>query len=213
MQPVARFDPVSLRLIAITDSLRDGVDGLAARAALAVSGGVTALHLRLKDESPRMLVDVARALRAAVPQVVLLVSERADVALAAGAQGVHLGIDDVAPSALRRVLPPEFLIGASVGDESDIARATGADFVAIGPVYGTGGRVDAGVAIGIERFRALAVLSGLPAIAVGGVSAANAGALMRAGACGLAVISALFSSADPSGAARAFRSALDASER
>lgn len=212
MPPVARFDPVSLRLVAVTDSLRDGIEGLTSRAERAVRGGVTALHLRLKDESPRLLVDVARALRAAVPQVPLLVSERADVALAAGAQGVHLGIDDISPSALRRILPPEFLIGASVGDESDIVRATGADFVAIGPVFGSGSRVDAGVAIGIERFCALAELSGLPAIAIGGVSAANAGALMRAGASGVAVISALFSSADPSGAARAFRSAQDASE-
>lgn len=213
MDAVARFDPVLLRLIAITDSLRDGVEGLSARAVRAVAGGVTALHLRLTDESPRVLVDVARALRAAVPQVPLLVSERADVALAAGAQGVHLGIDDLPAAVLRRILPAGFLIGASVGDVADVAGCAGADYVAIGPVFGTGSRVDVGVALGIDGFRELAALTQLPAVAIGGVSTENAAALMGAGACGLAVISALFSSADPSGAARSFRFAQDASER
>lgn len=210
MDPVARFDPDSLRLIAITDSLRDGVEGLTARAVRAVHGGVTALHLRLTDESPRTLVDIARGLRAAVPQVPLLVSERADVALAAGAQGVHLGVEDIAPAVLRRILPAGFVIGASVGDASDLSRCAGADYVAIGPVFGTGSRVDAGVALGIDRFRELATRSGLPAVAIGGISEMNAAALMAAGASGLAVISALFSSADPTGAARAFRCAQDA---
>ncbi len=213
MDAVARFDPVSLRLIAITDSLRDGLEGLTARARSAVQGGVTAVHLRLNDESPRMLVEVARALRATVPDVMLVVSERADVALAAGAHGVHLGVEDIPPTALRRILPPGFVIGASIGDESDVARCAGADYVAIGPVFGPGSRVDAGVALGIERFRGLVQLSRLPAVAIGGVTAENAVALMIAGASGVAVISALFSSADPSGAARAFRLAQDASER
>ena len=111
---------------------------------------------------------------------------------------------------LRRILPPGFVIGASVGDASDIARCTGADYVAIGPVFGTGSRVDAGVALGIDQFRALAAHAGLPAVVIGGVSEVDAAALLAAGASGLAVISALFSSADPSGAARAFRSAQGA---
>lgn len=207
-----RWDPASLRLVAITDSLRDGIDGLAARAQRAVLGGATMIQLRLEDQSPRMLVDIARALRAAAPEVPLVVNARADVALAAGAQGVHVGVDDVSPEALRRILPAGMIIGASVGAEGDIDRAASADYVGIGPVFGAGMRSDAGTAMGVVRFGELARLCGLPAIAVGGVSVDNAGAVMAAGASGIAVISALLSSPDPTQRARALRAALDASE-
>ena len=209
----SRWDPASLRLIAITDSLRDGIDGLTSRARAAVSGGATMVQLRLKDEMPRTLVEVARALRAAVPEVPLLVNDRVDVALAAGAQGVHVGVDDLSPASLRRILPREMVIGASVGDDTEVSRSVGADYVGIGPVFGTGSKADAGVAIGVERFAELARLCALPAVAIGGVSADNAREVMAAGASGIAVISALFASDDPARAARALRSAQDASGR
>ncbi|MEP6620155.1 MAG: thiamine phosphate synthase [bacterium] len=204
------FDPASLRLIAITDSVHDGIDGLCARAMAAVLGGATMLQLRLKDETPRTLVDVARALRAIAPRIPLLVNDRVDVALAAGAQGVHVGVDDISPDALRRIAPASFIIGASVGGEAEVARAIGADYVGIGPVFATGSKTDAGVAIGVDRFAELARLCGVPAVAIGGVTAQNTPALMAAGAAGIAVISALFASADPMQAARALRSAQDA---
>ena len=213
MSSGARFDPASLRLIAITDSLRDGIEGLTARAQSAVLGGATMLQLRLKDETPRTLVAVARALRAAAPSVPLLVNDRVDIAMAAGAQGVHVGVDDLSPASLRKVLPSEIVIGASVGTEAEVSRAVGSDYVGIGPVFGTGSKADAGVAIGIPRFVELARLCGLPAVAIGGVSVENVGAVMASGASGIAVISALFASADPSRAARDLRSAQDASER
>jgi len=206
----ARFDPASLRLIAITDSLRDGIDGLVARAQAAVLGGATMLQLRLKDETPRTLVEVARALRIAAPTVPLLINDRVDVAMASGAQGVHVGVDDISPSSLRKMLGNEMVIGASVGTESEVARSVGADYVGIGPVFGTGSKSDAGVAIGIDRFVELARLCKLPAVAIGGVSAENAAALMASGASGVAVISALFASPDPAQAARALRVAQDA---
>ena len=213
MDTPARWDPASLRLIAITDSLRDGIDGLASRALSAVLGGATMIQLRLNDESPRTLVEVARALRAALPHVPLLVNARADVALAAGAQGVHVGVDDIAPAVLRRIVSREFVIGVSVGDDAEVARSAGADYVGIGPVFGTGSTAGAGTAIGIVRFAEIAGLCGLPAVAIGGVSAENAGAVMMAGASGIAVISALLSSPDPTQAARALRAAQDASGR
>lgn len=206
-----RFDPSSLRLIAITDSLHDGIEGLSIRAMAAVLGGATMLQLRLKDESSRTLVDVARALRRIAPRIPLLVNDRADVAIAAGAQGVHVGVEDISPAALRRIVPAGFIIGASVGDDTDVARAVGADYVGIGPVFATGSKPDAGLAIGVERFAELARLCGVPAVAIGGISVDNAGVLMASGAAGVAVISALFSSADPMQAARALRSAQDAS--
>ena len=213
MDNPARWDPASLRLIAITDSLRDGIDGLASRALSAVLGGATMIQLRLNDESPRTLVEVARALRVALPLVPLLVNARADVALAAGAQGVHVGVDDIAPTVLRRIVPREFVIGVSIGDDADVPRSSGADYVGIGPVFGTGSTAGAGTAIGIVRFAEIARLCGLPAVAIGGVSAENAGAVMMAGASGIAVISALLSSPDPTQAARALRAAQDASGR
>lgn len=205
------FDPEVLRLVAITDSLRDGIDGLAERAAAAVRGGATMLHLRLQDESPRTLVRAARALRHAAPGVPLLVNERADVALAAEADGVHVGSDGIAPAALRRVVPARFIIGVSVGSDDEVAHAAGADYVGIGPVFATGSRTTGGIAIGIARFSELAERCRLPAVAVGGISPENAGAVLAAGARGVAVISALFGATDPTVAARALRSAQGAS--
>ena len=207
------FDPSSIRLIAITDSLRDGPRGLALRAAAAVVGGATMIQLRLKEESARSLVEIARMIRATVPGVPLLVNDRADVALAAGAAGVHVGVDDLSPSALRRVVPPGFIIGASVGSDDEVDRASGADYVGIGPVYATGSKADAGSAIGPARFAELARRCGLPAVAIGGISAASVPEVMSVGANGIAVISALFGAADPTLAARALRAALDANER
>ena len=209
----ARWDPASLRLIAITDSLRDGMAGLTSRAKEAVRGGATMIQLRLKDETPRTLVEVARSLLASIPEVPLLVNDRVDVALAAGAHGVHVGVDDLSPASLRRILPREMVIGASVGDDAEVGRSVGADYVGIGPVFGTGSKSDAGIAIGVLRFAELAGRCGLPAVAIGGVSAANAGVVMAAGASGIAVISALLGSDDPARAARALRSAQDASGR
>jgi thiamine-phosphate pyrophosphorylase len=208
-----RLDPAALRLVAITDSLRDGIDGLVARAAAAVEGGATMLQLRLKDETPRTLVDVARALRRVAPRVPLLVNDRADVALAADADGVHVGFDDVSPAALRRVVPARFVIGASVGAEDEIERAAGADYVGIGPVFMTGSKTDAGTAIGVARFAELARLCGVPAVAIGGISPENVGAVLAAGASGVAVISAVFAAADPMLAARALRAAQGANGR
>ncbi len=202
-----------LRLVAITDSLRDGVEGLAGRAAQAARGGATMIQLRLADETPRMLVEIARAIRTAVPDVPLVVNDRADVAMAAGAQGVYLAVDEIAPAVVKRIVPPHFIIGVSVSGEQDIVRSLGADWVGIGPVFGAGGRATGDGALGVERFESLALQCRLPAVAIGGVTAENAAAVMRAGAAGIAVISALFASSDPMQAAAALRSALDASGR
>jgi thiamine-phosphate pyrophosphorylase len=207
------FDATSVRLIAITDSLRDGPRGLALRAAAAVFGGATMIQLRLKEESARSLVEIARTILAMVPDVPLVVNDRADVALAAGAAGVHVGVDDLAPALLRRVAPPGFIIGVSVGSDDEVARAAGADYVGIGPVYPTGSKTDAGAAIGAARFAELAKRCALPAVAIGGITSGRVPDVMQVGAAGVAVISALFGASDPTLAARALRSALDASER
>ena len=207
------FDASSVRLIAITDSLRDGPRGLALRAAAAVLGGATMIQLRLKEESARSLVEIARIILATVPDVPLVLNDRAAVALAAGAAGVHVGVDDLAPALLRRVVPPGFIIGASVGSDEEVARAEGADYVGIGPVYATGSKSDAGDAIGPDRFAQLARRCGVPAVAIGGITSGRVAEVMAARASGVAVISALFGASDPTLAAREIRSALDATGR
>jgi len=169
------------------------------------------IQLRLKEESARSLVEIARVLRATVPEVPLIINDRADVALAVGADGVHVGVDDLSPAALRRFVPPGFIIGASVGSDDEVDRAAGADYVGIGPVYVTGSKPDAGVAIGPRRFGELARRCGVPAVAIGGISSSTVAEVMAAGASGVAVINALFGSSDPTEAALSLRSALDAS--
>jgi thiamine-phosphate pyrophosphorylase len=213
MSAAPRLRADALRLVAVTDSLSGGTEGLARRAAAAVEGGATMLTLRLPEESARTLTEVARALRQAAPGVPLLVSDRVDVALAVNADGVHLGGSDLPAGVVRRFAPPSLIIGASVGAAEEVSRSEGADFVAIGPVFAASASGGPGATMGVARFSELARLCGLPAIAVGGVAPENVGDLMAAGAVGVAVISALFGADDPTSAARALRAAVDASGR
>ena len=201
------IDPAFLRLIAITDNVRDGQAGLVERARAAVRGGATCIQLRLKDVSARDLVGIARELASSV-DVPVIVNDRADVAIAAGAQGVHLGTDDIPPTAVRKFAPRGFIIGASVGSDDEIANARGADYVGIGPVFAPAAKRDAATAIGPVEFSRLAVATGLPAVAIGGITAANARLAIDAGAAGVAAIAALFGATDPRVAARELASAI-----
>ena len=169
-------------------------------------GGVTMIQLRLKEIDPRDLLIVARALVTSLP-VPVIVNDRADVALAAGASGVHVGIDDIPASALRRVVPPGFIIGASVGTDAEVPGAAGADYVGIGPIFPTVSRAEAGDAIGAAEFARLAMSASLPAVAIGGIDASNVRQALGAGASGVAVIRAIFAAPDPERAARALSSA------
>ena len=201
------IDPRMLTLIAITDGMANGEADLIRRAAAAARGGATMLQLRLKDADARSLVEVARALVEALP-IPVLVNDRMDVALAAGAAGVHLGVDDLPVSAARAIAPDGFLIGVSVGTDAEVAGAVGADYAGIGPVFGTMSKRDAGGAIGVEEFARLAARVGLPAVGIGGVNATNAADVTAAGGAGVAVISALLAAKDPELAARGLRSAI-----
>ncbi len=203
------FDPESLKLIAITDELRDDRHALIARTAAAVRGGATMIQLRLKDENPRTIVEVATALLATIPRSVpLLINDRLDVALAAGAAGVHLGADDLPVAAARRIAPTGFVIGASVGCDAEVPGSRGADYVGIGPLFDTSSKADAGAAIGAAEFARLAALCALPAVAIGGIDASNARAAIDAGARGVASINAIFGTREPEAAARALRRAI-----
>jgi thiamine-phosphate pyrophosphorylase len=203
------MDAELLRLVAITDDLHDGVAGLVARAAGAVRGGATMIQLRLKDADARTMVEVARALGLALPAgVPVVVNDRLDVALAAGASGVHVGPNDLPATAVRRLVPPGFIVGASVGSDAEIVLARDADYVGIGPLYDTTTKPDAGAGIGAEAFARLARSCRLPAVAIGGIDATNASAALRAGAAGVAVIRAVMGAREPEAAARAIRAAM-----
>ena len=179
----------------------------------AVAGGATALQLRHKGAMPHELAALARALVAALP-VPVLVNDRVDVALAAGAAGAHLGQEDPPLTALRPQVPAGFVLGLSVGSraEADRVRDWPADYWSVGPCYATTNKADAGTPLGTLGFAALARLApaGVPVIAIGGITAATAGALAKVGAAGIAVIGAVLGASDPESAARALRSAFGA---
>jgi thiamine-phosphate pyrophosphorylase len=200
-----------LRLMVITDGVllkrRDPVEACRQ----AVAGGATMVQARLKDATARELLALARALVGALP-VPVIVNDRVDVALAAGAAGAHLGQEDPPLDRLRPHVPPGFLLGLSVGSASEAERGRPwpADYWSIGPCFATANKADAGAPLGPEGFAALARLapSGTPVIAIGGITAANAGALVRAGAAGIAVIGAVWAASDPARAARALRASI-----
>ena len=208
------FDPAALRLLAITDDMRDGLDGLVARAELAVRGGATMVQLRLKGVDARSQLEAARRLVAAL-DVPVIVNDRADIAMAAGAAGVHLGTGDLPVAVVRRFAGEDFVIGTSVGDDREVPLAQGADYVGIGPVFGTPTKPDAGAAIGIAELARLArACAPIPAVAIGGIAAEQAAAVMagarESGVHGVAVVRAVFGARSPDEAARAIREAIGA---
>ena len=201
------LDPTILRLVAITDDAEEGRATLADRVAAAVRGGATSVQVRLKSATPREVVEITRSImsRVAVP---VIVNDRADIALAAGAAGVHVGEADLPVTAIRRFAPANFIIGASLGSDAELVNAKDADYVGIGPVYGSDSKSDAGSAIGVAGFKRLASLVPHPAVAVGGITADRALQITLAGAAGVAVINAIFMSDDPETAARAIAAAI-----
>ncbi len=188
---------------------RDPVE--ACRRAVAGGKGATIIQVRLKDAPPRELLALSHALVSALA-VPVIVNDRVDVALAAGAAGAHLGQEDPPLDRLRPQVPPGFLLGVSVGSDVEAERARGwpADYWSVGPCFGTANKADAGPPLGAGGFARLARLApdGVPVIGIGGVTAGNAASLMSAGAAGVAVIGAVWTATDPGAAARALRAAL-----
>ena len=176
----------------------------------AVRGGATMVQVRWKDGTPRDIVKLARALVDALP-VPILVNDRVDIAVAAGAAGAHLGWDDVPLQPLRPHLPAGFLLGISVGSTDEAARAATlpADYWSVGPCFTTPTKLDAGPALGPEGFAALARLAPekTPVIGIGGITAVNAPQIIAGGAAGVAVIGAVLSAPDPERAALALAAA------
>jgi thiamine-phosphate pyrophosphorylase len=182
---------------------------------LGIAGGADTIQLREKGGSTRRMIEVARSMAAVCRKagVPLIVNDRIDVAIAADADGVHLGQSDFPIPVARRLLGKDKLIGGSAAtiEEARICLADGADYVGFGPVYVTGSKDDAGPVSGPSVLKQAVETIPLPMIAIGGITAENVGEVMRAGAYGIAVISAVCCQLDPEGAARALRDALERS--
>lgn len=210
---------VDLRLNAIVDPERAGGRDLAELARLTAQGGATLIQLRDKISDTRAMVETARAIKEALRpfKVPLVVNDRIDVALAAGADGVHVGQDDMAVEDARKILGRGAIIGLSVKTvaEANAAPVELIDYVGSGGVYVTTSKQQKGAPIGtVGLARVIAALHArapkLPVCGIAGIDAGNAAPVIAAGADGVAVISALSLAPDPAAAARTLRGIVDA---
>jgi len=210
---------VDVRLNAIVDPERAGGRDLADLTRRVAEGGATLLQLRDKDGETRAMVEQARTIKAVLApfKVPFVVNDRVDVALAARADGVHIGQEDMAAEDARTLLGPNAIIGLSIRTvaEAEAAPVELIDYACIGGVYATLSKQQKNAPIGPEGFaRVAAVLRRraphLPLAGIAGIDARNAGAVIGAGADGVAVISALSLASDPTAAARALRDVVDA---
>lgn len=172
----------------------------------AILGGATVVQYREKGATTRRMVEEARALlelcrEAGVP---LIINDRVDVALAVGADGVHLGVDDMPVGIARRLLGPDKLIGHSPETLEQVraSEADGADYLGVGSVFGTATKPDAGSPIGLVGLERVIAAVSIPVVGIGGITAQNAAQVIRAGAAGAAVISAVVAAEDVEAAAR-----------
>jgi len=200
-----------LTLYLVTDTALCGDRGVVATVEAAVAGGVTAVQLRDPRATTRELYDLAVALRTVLDGtgIPLIVNDRLDVALAAGAAGVHLGQSDL-PVRRARELGGDLIIGLSVSTPDDVARANElpagtVDYVGIGPVFATPTKPDAGQPLGVEGISALRAATTLSAVAIGGITPDNAAKVVAGGVDGICVVSSICAAADPAAAARALR--------
>ncbi|HEY6994291.1 MAG TPA: thiamine phosphate synthase [Xanthobacteraceae bacterium] len=210
---------VDLRLYALVDPERAGGRGLAELACLLAQGGATLVQLRDKHGDTRRMVERARAIKAALApfNVPLLINDRIDVALAAGAAGAHVGQDDMAPADARRLLGRDPIIGLSVKTlaQAEAAPVELIDYVGIGGVFATSSKDNPDPPIGPAGLARIAAVfrrraPDLPLCGIAGIDAGNAADAIAAGADGVAVMSALSLVPNPQAAARALRATVDA---
>jgi thiamine-phosphate pyrophosphorylase len=208
---------VDLRLYGIIDPERTGGRDPVALVRQAVAGGATLIQYRDKHAEGRRLVELARALKAALDGtgVPLLINDRVDVALATGADGVHLGQDDMHPKDARDLLGPRAIIGLTLKtpEQADAMAEMPVDYGCIGGVFATLSKNNPAPPVGLDGLRRILTRARLanrrPVGAIAGLDASNAQAVIAAGADGIAVISALFMAADPQAEAHRLRQMVD----
>ncbi len=207
------FDPL-LYLVIGTADLRAGCD-LEAVAVAAARGGVSLVQLREKDASLQRTVELARALKALLQPlgVPLIINDRAEAVLAADADGLHVGQEDMPVLSARMAIGRRRILGASAANlhEARAIDLDAVDYLGAGPVFETATKADAGAPIGPEGLWSLKVGMSvqLPIVGIGGITADNAADCVKAGADGVAVVSAIAGAKDPGAAARHIRGAVE----
>lgn len=201
------------RLHVLTDEVLQTRHTHAGIARLAVRGGADTIQFREKRAwTTRALIDAAQAVvaecRAAGTRCVI--DDRVDVAAGVGADGVHLGRDDLPLAHARRLLGPTALVGGTANslDEARALWRQPLDYLGVGPVYGTCSKAAPAPPLGLAALRAIAAESPVPVIAIGNITPARVGEVLAAGAYGVAVLAAVTCADDPARAARAFREAI-----
>lgn len=204
----------ALRVYVITDQALARGRSQAALVAQALEGGATAVQLRWKSGPLRDAVELGRALRqlCRAAGALFIVNDRLDLALAVEADGVHLGVTDLPVAEARRLASDDLVIGFSPEtlEQAQQAEAAGADYLGVGPIYATTTKPDAGAPVGVAQVQAIVQRVQIPVVGIGGITAANAAEVIRAGAAGVAVIAAVFGAEDVRGATAALRQVVDA---
>jgi thiamine-phosphate pyrophosphorylase len=184
-------------------------DAIFTSAAELVAAGCTLIQYRNKSGNARQMLDDARELKARVgaisrSNINLVMNDRADLCLAAGFDGLHIGQDDLSPESARRIIGPTRWLGVSTHNPEQLAEAneTSADYLAIGPIFTTGGKVNPDPVVGLEGLRRARELTRKPLVAIGGITRINVRSVIDAGADSVAVISDLLR--DPGKSAEEF---------
>jgi thiamine-phosphate pyrophosphorylase len=201
-----------LRLMVLTDPACGPDRSIIEVVRAALSGGAPAVQIRAKGGDIRDMLELAVALRAETTEfgALLFVNDRVDVALAARADGAHIGDEDIPLEAARRITPRGFVLGRSVNTAEEAATAArqGADYLGVGPIFGTPSKLDAGDAIGVEGLAGVRSVTTLPIVAIGGIDLTNSADVAAAGADGVAVIRAVMQAEDPEPATRLLLDAI-----
>ena len=209
------FD-LSLYLVLDPDLCGDA-EGMLRTTAEALEGGVTIVQLRAPTWKKRALAACARDLLEMLrPRgIPLIINDHADVAAAVGADGLHVGQDDLSSADARRIIGPDMILGLSAGNVDEVGGVDPAlvDYLGIGPVWTTATKKDAGAAVGLEGLASLSAASPLPVVAIGGIGASNAADVMRTGVDGIAVVSAICGQASPRTAAENLLAQLRIADR
>ena len=183
----------------------------------AIRGGVTVVQYREKNASTRQMIEEALALRemCRAHNVPFIVNDRVDVALAVDADGVHVGQEDMPAPFARKLIGRGKILGVSAENvaQARAAIADGADYIGASPIFATPTKPDAPSPIGVEGLQELAHACAIPIVAIGGLNVTNAGSMIRAGAAGVAVISAIMGAEDVERAARELRAIVEQSRR
>lgn len=198
-----KFD---LSVYLITDPTLCGARGVIDVVEMALAGGATMVQYRDPEAKTRALVEEARAILALTKPagVPLLINDRVDVAVAVGADGVHVGQADMQVADVRRLVGPEPIVGLSITSEADldVSEFGGVDYLGVGPIFATLTKADAAPPIAIGGLEAVAAKTKIPIVAIGGMHAGNAADAIAAGAAGVAVVSAICAAPDPTAATR-----------